>query len=229
MTSHTNMKNLPESERPYEKFIHSGPSSLTDAELVAVIIKSGTSGRTAMEVARDLLTYRHQNLLNLYEYSFDELCDFKGIGRVKAIQLKCIAELSVRIARTQRGYHIQMSTPATVAEYYMEQMRHRKEEALWAAFFDAKCNFLGDSEISVGSVNYAYVSPRDVFRKALECNAVFLILLHNHPSGDPTPSEDDRHVTRRIISCGELLGVELADHIIIGDNCYFSFKEEHII
>lgn len=229
MTNHMNMKNLPESERPYEKFLHSGPSSLTDAELIAVIIKSGTSGRTAMEVARDLLTYRQRNLLNLYEYSFDELCHFKGIGRVKAIQLKCITELSGRIARTQRGYHIQMSSPATVADYYMEQMRHRKEEALWAAFFDAKCNFLGDSEISVGSVNYAYVSPRDVFRKALECNAVFLILLHNHPSGDPTPSEDDRHVTRRIISCGELLGVELADHIIIGDNCYFSFKEEHII
>lgn len=229
MTNHTNMKNLPESERPYEKFLQGGEKSLTDAELIAVIIKSGTAGKTSMEIARELLFGRHGNLLNLYEYSFEELCTFAGIGRVKAIQLKCIAELSKRIAKTESGYHLKMDTAQSIADYYMEQLRHRKEEALYGAFFDAKCKFLGDAEISVGSVSSAYVSPRDVFRRALEKNAVYVILLHNHPSGDPTPSEDDWQVTRRILSCGEMLGIELADHIIIGDNCYFSFREEHII
>ena len=181
MTRHLNMKNLPESERPYEKFLKNGASALTDAELIAVIIKNGTAKKTAMDVSVDLLAGKHKNLLNLYEYSYEELCGFEGIGKVKAIQIKCIAELSKRISQTKSGFEIRMQTPASIAEYYMEQMRHRKEEALYGAFFDAKCKFLGDSEISVGSVDYAYVSPRDIFRKALACNAVYMILLHNHP------------------------------------------------
>lgn len=229
MTNHMRMKNLPESERPYEKFQKMGVESLTDAELVAVIIKTGTYSKTAMDIARELLLGKQNNLLNLFDYSYEELMQFDGIGKVKAIQIKVIAELSKRIACTRSGYSLQMKKPSSIADYYMERMRHRKEEVLIGAFFDSKCNFLGDAEISVGSVNYAYVSPRDVFRRALEKNAVFLILLHNHPSGDPTPSCDDQKVTKRILSCGDMLGVDLADHIIIGDNCYYSFKEEHII
>ena len=229
MTNHMIMKNLPESERPYEKFQKMGVESLTDAELVAVIIKTGTCSKTAMDIARELLLGKQNNLLNLFDYSYEELMQFDGIGKVKAIQLKAIAELSKRIACTRSGYQVQMKDPGSIADYYMEQMRHRKEEVLIGAFFDSKCKFLGDTEISVGSVNYTYVSPRDIFRKALEKNAVFLILLHNHPSGDPAPSSDDRKVTKRILSCGDMLGVDLADHIIIGDNCYYSFKEEHII
>ena len=229
MTNHMIMKNLPESERPYEKFQKMGVESLTDAELVAVIIKTGTCSKTAMDIARELLLGKQNNLLNLFDYSYEELKQFDGIGKVKAIQLKAIAELSKRIACTRSGYEVQMKDRGSIADYYMEQMRHRKEEVLIGAFFDSKCKFLGDTEISVGSVNYTYVSPRDIFRKALEKNAVFLILLHNHPSGDPAPSCDDRKVTKRILSCGDMLGVDLADHIIIGDNCYYSFKEEHII
>lgn len=150
---------------------------------------------------------------------------YPGIGRVKAIQLKAIAELSKRISRTRSGYSLKMDTPASIADYYMEQMRHLKEEVLIGVFFDSKCNFLGDAIVSKGSVNYAYVSPRDVFRHAFDYEAVLFVILHNHPSGDPYPSEDDMQITYRIEKGARILELQLVDHIIIGDNKYYSFKE----
>ena len=167
----------------------------------------------------------NNNLLNLYDLSYRELLQYPGIGPVKAIQLKAIAELSKRIARTKSGYHLKLDTPSSIADYYMEQMRHHKEEMLIAAFFDAKCSFLGDIILSKGSVNYAYVSPRDIFRHAFDYEAVMMILLHNHPSGDPSPSEDDINVTYRIEKGARILELQLVDHIIIGDKTYYSFKE----
>jgi DNA repair protein RadC len=225
MSSHINVKMLPESEQPYEKFLKYGEDSLSDAELLAIIIKTGTKESTSLDIARELLQGRQGNLLNLYDFSYEELLKFSGVGKVKAIQLKAVAELSRRIAKTNRGYHITMNAPATIADYYMEQMRHRKKESLICAFFDAKFNFIGDAVISNGSTSYAYVSPKDIFRAALEKNATQMVLLHNHPSGDPTPSGDDIRVTERIRKSAQLLEIRLCDHIIIGDNCYFSFSE----
>lgn len=228
MDRHVIVKELPESERPYEKFIKYGAGALSDAELLAIIIKSGTKDKTALELSRELLCQRHRNLLNLYEMSMEEMMRTNGIGRVKAIQLKAVAELSMRIARTQRGYQLRLDCAGSVADYYMEQMRHEKQEVLMCAYFDAKANFLGDARLSVGSTSYAYFSPREVLRGALEKNASVLILLHNHPSGDPSPSKDDMRVTERMRECAALFDICLADHIIIGDNQYFSFKEQSI-
>ena len=154
---------------------------------------------------------------------------FSGIGQIKAIQLKAVAELSRRIAKTNSGYQLKMDNPSSIANYYMEQLRHLKQEQLMCAFFDSKNNFLGDVVISKGAVNYAYVSPRDIFRYAFDYEAVMLILLHNHPSGDATPSEDDIRITRRIEKGAQLLELHLVDHIIIGDNKYYSFKENVLI
>ena len=229
MSEHIILKNLPESERPYEKFLKAGAESLSDAELLAIILKNGTRKETSLELARRILCKKHMNLLNLYACSIQELMQISGIGKVKAIQLKAVAELSKRIARTESGYQLQMNMPSSIAAYYMEQMRHQKKEMLVCAFFDSKCKFLGDAVISVGSVSYAYVSPRDIFSKAFEFGAVLLIMLHNHPSGDATPSEDDVRITKRIKKAAILLELELVDHIIIGDNQYYSFKEEQQI
>lgn len=229
MSEHIILKDLPESERPYEKFLKSGAGSLSDAELLAVILKTGTKNENSLEIARKLLSRKHGNLLNLYDYSFKELLQISGIGQVKAIQLKAVAELSKRIAATKSGYQLQMNMPSSIAAYYMEQMRHQKKEMLMCAFFDSKCKFLGDALISVGSVNYTYVSPREIFSKAFEFGAVLLIMLHNHPSGDPTPSEDDIRITKRIKNAAILLELELVDHIVIGDNRYYSFKERQQI
>ena len=229
MSEHFTMKNLPESERPYEKYLLYGEESLSDAELLAIILKSGTKDANSLDIAREILKGNHNNLLNLYDLSYRDLMQFSGIGQVKAIQLKAVAELSKRIAKTNSGYQLKMENPMSIASYYMEQLRHDKQELLMCAFFDAKNNFLGDVVISKGAVNYAYVSPRDIFRYAFDYEAVMIILLHNHPSGDPFPSEDDIRVTKRIEKGAQILQLELVDHIIIGDNKYYSFKENELI
>jgi DNA repair protein RadC len=169
---------------------------------------------------------KHRNLLNLYDLSFEEMKKIPGIGTVKAIQLKAAAELSLRIAGTKRGYSLRLDSVPSVADYYMERLRHETQEVLMCAFFDSKANFLGDEKISVGSTSFAFFSAKDVLRCALEKNATILVLLHNHPSGDPTPSQDDIRVTERMRQCAALLDMKLIDHIIIGDNQYFSFKEQ---
>lgn len=229
MSEHFTMKNLPESERPYEKFLLHGEESLSDAELLAIILKTGTKKANSLDIAREILRGNHNNLLNLYDLSYRDLMQFSGVGQIKAIQLKAVAELSRRIAKTNSGYQLKMDNPSSIANYYMEQLRHLKQEQLMCAFFDSKNNFLGDVVISKGAVNYAYVSPRDIFRYAFDYEAVMLILLHNHPSGDATPSEDDIRITRRIEKGAQILELHLVDHIIIGDNKYYSFKENELI
>ena len=227
--NHTTVKEMPESERPYERFRNLGPKALSDAELLAIILKTGTRNLTSMELARELLSRCQGNLLNLYELSYEQLLEIRGIGKVKAIQLKAVAELSRRIARTDRGYRLSLGSPASIADYYMEEMRHRRKEVFVGAFFDAKCKFLGDSVIATGSVSQAFVSPMELFRKALMRSAVMIVILHNHPSGDPAPSEEDIQLTRRVEKGAQLLGLTLADHIVIGDNRYYSFRENHML
>ncbi len=229
MSKHFTMKNLPESERPYEKFEKYGMESLSDAELLAIIIKSGTTKENSVDIARNILQGNHNNLLNLYDLSYHDLMKYPGIGSIKAIQLKSIAELSKRISRTRSGYDLRLDNPASIADYYMETLRHRKEEVLICAFFDSKCHFIGDSVISKGSVNFAYVSPRDIFRHVLDYEAVQFVMLHNHPSGDPTPSNDDVQITYRIHKGAQILELNMIDHIIIGDNRYYSFHENEQI
>lgn len=220
-----NMKQLPDSEKPYEKFLEFGAGALSDAELLAVVIRSGAQGRRSIEVAQDLLMQGSRNLLNLYDMSLEEMQEIHGIGKVKAIQLKCVAELSRRISKTRYQNTIRLTMPQTIADYYMEQMRHEKQEHLLALFFDSKCQLLSDATISVGSATATCVSPREVFLMAFRCNAVQFVLLHNHPSGDPTPSTGDDEVTTRMKEGGDLLQVPLADHIILGDQVYYSYRE----
>ena len=225
MQNHNTLKELPESERPYEKYLAHGEQALSDAELLAIILKTGTKQLTSIDVARNLLSGEQGNLLNLYKLSFEELLTFKGIGKVKAIQLKAIAELSKRISKTMSRERLKMDEPCSIAAYYMERMRHEKQEILLLSMFDSKCNLIDDAIISKGSVNSSFVSPREIFLKALQKEAVYIILLHNHPSGSPIPSKQDHEVTRKIDECGKLLGIGLSDHIIIGDRDYYSYRE----
>lgn len=221
----TPVKELPDSEKPYEKFLKSGAGSLSDAELLAVIIRSGTQGRRSIEVAQDFLKKGNRNLLNLYEIPYEDMIRIHGIGRVKAIQLKCIAELSTRISETYYQDRICLDNPRSIADYYMERMRHEKQERLLVLFFDAKCRLLADVRMSVGSATTAFVSPREIFLAALRYKAVQLVLVHNHPSGTPEPSVEDDAVTKRVAECGCLLGISLVDHIILGDHSYYSYHE----
>ena len=225
------MKQLPESVQPYEKCIRYGDQALSDAELLAVIIRTGTQGESAVTLARRLLSeFRFpEGILGLLRTSIPELCKIKGIGTVKAVQLKCIGELSKRIARAGFGEQPLFSAPEDIAAYYMEQLRHEVREQVVVMMLNSKNRLLHEQVISTGTVNFSLVSPREIFVEALRYQAVSICLLHNHPSGDPTPSREDILITRRMKEAGELLGICLIDHVIIGDNRYCSLKKKGIL
>lgn len=222
------MKELPCSERPYEKCLESGPGSLSDAELLAVILRTGSRGHTSVDLAREILgsSRQEEGLLGLHRLSIRELLQIRGVGMVKAVQMKCICELSDRMASMSFREKQSFTSPESIAGYYMELLRHEEQERMVCLMLDTKNRFLGDEVISVGTVNSSLVSPREVFLKALQYHAVHIILVHNHPSGDASPSREDILVTERIRRAGELLGIRLLDHIVIGDRCFSSLLEE---
>lgn len=223
------MKDLPESEKPYEKCLKRGAESLSDAELIAAIIRTGSQNEQALELAKKILMLPPGGILNLEYLTLAQLQKLYGIGAVKAVQLKCVAEISKRIAMTSRKSSVMLSDASTIAAYYMERMRHETKENLLLSMFDSNSKLIGDQTISVGTCNASLISPREVFMQALDRQAVYVVLLHNHPSGNPNPSEEDILVTKRIKECGKLLDVPLMDHIIVGDNCYYSFHENDIL
>lgn len=229
MNQHLTIKELPDSEKPYEKFMNYGPEYLSDAELLAVIIKSGTTGLKSIEVAQNFLNQKNRNLMNLYDVSYDEMLQLKGIGKVKAIQLKCIAELSNRITTTRYAQQISLRDAGSVAAYFMEKLRHENQEQLVLCMFDSQCRLLAEEIISKGSVNSSMVPAREIFLAALQKQAVHIILLHNHPSGISLPSREDDESTRRIAECGQMIGIPLSDHIIIGDHNYYSYRESGLL
>mgnify|MGYP005778246639 CR=1 FL=1 len=229
MQKNLTMKQLPDQERPYEKCLKKGAASLSDAELIGVIIRTGARGEKSTDLALRILSAGPDGLLNLIRMDTEDLMKIRGIGEVKAVQLKCVGELARRIASATRYRAMVGSDPETIAFYYMEQMRHETRETLMLAMFDRKNMLLDDMVLSVGTSNASMISPPEIFRAALLKHAEFVILLHNHPSGNPEPSKEDINVTFRIRDCGELLGIPLMDHIIIGDNCFFSFREQDIL
>ena len=222
------MKHLPPQMQPYEKCTAYGPGFLTDAELIACILRSGTKEYTSVALAEYLLKLRKgkEGLRGLCSLSYEELTAVSGIGRVKAIQIQCIFELAKRMSRSEAAKLLKFDEPETIANYYMEDYRHKEQEHLLLLLLDNKSNLLGEKPLFTGTVNASLVSPREIYLEALKYHAVGIILLHNHPSGDPTPSDADRRVTRKIKDAGNLLDVPLLDHIVLGDKNYVSFREE---
>ena len=228
MNNETSMRELPAPERPYERCQQAGPQALSDAELLAVLLRTGTKGQNVLETARKILALdpATPGLLGLYHLTWNEYKRVPGIGEVKAVQLACISELAKRMSRGSVRREEVFLSPESVALYYMEEMRHREKEELRTAYLDTKGRLLADLCLSVGTVNSSLVSPREIFLEAFRFRAVRLILVHNHPSGDPEPSREDILVTKRTVQAGKLMGIEVDDHIIIGDNCYGEIVEE---
>lgn len=223
------MKN--QTDLPYEKFLAYGAQNLTDAELLAIIIRTGTKGEDALALAKRVLEMNanRDGLLQLQHIHLEQLKSIKGIGEVKAVRIKCIAELSNRIAATHMRERVDFSRPELVADYYMERMRHLENEQVRMLLLDNKGRLIHDTVLSTGTVNFSVLSPRDMFIRALEYRAVYIMLLHNHPSGDPTPSSDDISITAKIRAAGSFLQIPLLDHIVIGDRCYLSFHEQNLL
>lgn len=225
-TNNTIMKELPVSERPYEKCEAYGPGVLSDAELLAVIIRTGSGGVSATELARQLLqSLPGHRLSGLTQYSYEQLREMHGIGRVKAVQLLCLTEIANRIMRSLvTNDALQCDDSQKVAAAYMS-MRFLETEQVRLLILDGKNALIREVVISNGSFNASMAAPREVFYTALKHRAVRILLLHNHPSGDPTPSKNDVALTKRIVDTGEMVGIPLVDHIVIGDNRYVSFRE----
>ncbi len=228
---HLTLKELPVSERPYEKCEQYGAKFLSDAELIAVIIKSGSKGERSIEVANHVLNYSKDmpGLQSLNYLTLEDLMTIRGIGKVKAIQLLCVAELTKRMARQQRGMSPCFSSPEMIADYYMQEMRCLEYEQTILVLLDTKCHRMKDFVISKGTVNSSLIEPREVLITALKNKAVQVVLLHNHPSGDITPSNADVRITKRLKVAFDVIGIPLLDHIIIGDNSYMSFQEQGLL
>lgn len=221
----TTIKDLPVEERPREKLWRLGSQFLSTSELLAILLRTGFQGMSALQLAEYLLAAAG-GLRGLLDLTVEELSAYPGIGMAKAAQIKAALELSRRLAVAGLTERPVVKSPADVARLVMEEMRHYDREHIKAVLLNSKNAVLAVETVHVGSVNSSLVHPREVFKAAIRRSAAALILVHNHPSGDPHPSREDEEVTRRFREAGELLGIDLLDHIIIGDGCYYSFREK---
>ncbi|MGN0158032.1 MAG: DNA repair protein RadC [Brotaphodocola sp.] len=228
MKEHLTMKDLPNDDRPYERCLREGPEVLSDAELLAVILRTGSREDNSLELASKVLAlnYPKEGILGLLHLSLPEFMSVKGIGKVKGIQLLCIGELSRRIwKRRTLEQPLVFTDPKAVAEFYQEDMRHLMQEQFHVMMFNSKQILIRELLLSKGTVNASLASPREIMIEALRYQAVSLILVHNHPSGDPEPSSEDVQITMQAAAAGNLIGITVLDHIIIGDNSFVSLKE----
>ncbi|HBA97356.1 MAG TPA: hypothetical protein DCZ23_04525 [Lachnospiraceae bacterium] len=226
-TDNLTMKEMPASERPYEKCEKYGASVLSDAELLAVVIRTGGKGERATELALRILNNAPgKKIGGLFQMTLSQLSAIRGIGRVKAIQLSCLAEITKRMMSSAvSDQQLLCTDPEKVAVYFMPMMKFLEYEQVRLLILNGRNGLVKDLEISNGSFNSAMASPREIFYNAIKHGAVSVIVLHNHPSGDPSPSHEDILLTKRLADTGRMVGIPLLDHIIIGDNRYISMKE----
>lgn len=226
------MKELPETERPYEKLEQYGEKNLTNAELLAIIIKTGTKTETSVGLAQQILKLKDKgktdNLNFLRETTIEELMKIKGIGKVKAIQIKAVCELATRMNTSLDFIQKKIKQPQDVAEILMDKMRFEKQEILKVVALDNKRNLLKIKDIAIGSGNFAATTIKAIFNEAVKIQAAQIILVHNHPGGDPTPSKQDIEFTEEVEKAAKTLGIKLADHIIIGKMKYVSIFSQRV-
>ncbi|MBO7745481.1 DNA repair protein RadC [Paenibacillus sp. MWE-103] len=219
------LRGIPNEDRPRERLMTVGADALSHAELLAILLRTGTNNESAVLLATRIL---HQcgSLRGLVDMSVAELTRIRGIGPAKAAQLRAGIELGRRIARSRQGDLPTIRKPADAANLMMEELRYLKQEHFVCLYLNTKNQVILTETLSVGTLNATLVHPREVFRAAIKCSSSSLICLHNHPSGDPTPSPEDIALTRRLAEAGELVGIDVLDHLVIGDNRFISLKEQ---
>ncbi|MDF2839706.1 MAG: hypothetical protein K0Q99_477 [Clostridia bacterium] len=221
------IKELPENERPREKLTKYGAEVLSNAELLAILLRTGTKNESAIDIAYKILK-QQDGIGFLLDSKAEELSSIHGIGPAKAAQLKAAVELGKRLATQTYKKEVFIRCSKDAANSVMEDMRYLKKEHMKAILLNIKCGLVSIEEISIGSINSSIVHPREVFAPAIKKSCASIILVHNHPSGDPTPSQEDINITRRLMEGGKILGIEVVDHIIIGDGKYISLKDRGI-
>ena len=222
------VKELSISERPYEKLEMYGPENLSNSELLAIIIKTGTKEETSVTLAQKILSLaKHENDLRFLQHiSTKELMKIKGIGKVKAIQIKAVCELTKRMSRPIDHTNITIKSSKDVANLLMQELRYEKREIVKLLVLNAKNVVMKIIDIAYGGTNFAVLEPKEVLLEAIKLQAPKIILVHNHPSGDPKPSQDDYRITDRIYESADIMGITLLDHIIIGDGTYESLMRK---
>lgn len=219
-------------EKPYEKFMDTGPESLTDVELLAVLLRSGTREMDVLTLSALILNGNrsYEGLASLMHYTFEELKDIKGIGKVKAIQILCLGELVKRIWRsTIAKDSFKMDSASACAAYYTQELRYLEQEELRVAYLDARMRLIKDYVMTRGTADASLVSIRDILERAFRHHATNVLIVHNHPYGEPLPSNHDHLITKAVSEGTNAAGLKLLDHIIIGEAGFYSFKERGFI
>lgn len=228
MQYHARIKDMPADQRPRERLAREGARSLSDAELLAILLRTGYAQKSAVELATNVISI-YSGLKNLVQAGVEELSEIKGMGPVKAAQLKAALEIGRRVATVSESSRPSIKGPEDAAFMVMEEMRHLDREHFCALLLNTKHQVVARETISVGTLNSSVVHPRELFKAAIKRSAAAIILVHNHPSGDPTPSREDREITRRLFEAGTIIGIEVLDHIIIGDNKFVSLKSKGML
>lgn len=221
------IKGWPEDERPREKLLKRGAGALSDAELLALVLRTGdaAAGKSAIDLGRELLERFGGGLRMLAQADTAELRQVKGLGLAKAASIKAAFTLASRFQARPLVSLDKFSSPSQVFEYFHHELRDARKEQFLALLLDGKNRITRKVMVSEGSLNQSIVHPREVFSQAVRESAAAVIFVHNHPSGDPAPSREDIEVTRRLREAGDILGIKVLDHVIIGDGCYYSFTE----
>ncbi|MEW6109087.1 MAG: DNA repair protein RadC [Nitrospirota bacterium] len=223
--AYKSIKEWPEDERPRERLLKHGAHSMSDAQLVAIILRTGGNGRSAIDLGMELID-TFGSLKNMQEASLHELCRIKGLGRAKAAQLKAALELGKRLFNEPALKGPVFSTARDVYSYFNARFRNMKKEVFYCVLLDVKNRLVRETRISEGSLTSSLVHPREAFRDAVKESAASVIFVHNHPSGDPSPSREDISITERLSIAGDTVGIKVLDHIIIGDGAYTSMMEK---
>ncbi|WP_075035078.1 RadC family protein [Halobacillus dabanensis] len=219
------IKDVPRQDRPRERMIDLGASHLSNQELLAILLGSGTKKESVMELSNRLLVH-FEGIMLLKDATIEELTAIRGIGVAKAVLLLSAIEMGKRMQKMKPVERYMIRSPEDGADFVMEEMRDLKQEHFICLFLNTKNQVLHRQTIFIGSLNASIVHPREVYKEAVKRSAASIICAHNHPSGDPTPSQEDIQVTRRLKECGKMIGIELLDHLVIGDRKFISLKEK---
>ncbi|MGW7952357.1 RadC family protein [Staphylococcus xylosus] len=219
------IKELANNQKPRERLINNGSAHLSDVELLAILINTGRKGFSSLDIANELLK-SVESLKQLKALSINDLNKVKGIGLYKALILKAAFELGERMHSGSLEEKIQITSPQDVANFMMGKMEHLTQEKFIVLFLNSKNVIIKQKTIFIGTLNSSVIHPREIFSEAIKCASNAIVVLHNHPSGDTTPSKEDIRATNRLRKCGEILGIDLLDHIIIGDHTYMSMVED---
>lgn len=222
------IKEIPKEERPRERFLEHGAEYLQNHELLAIILRTGSKEESVIDLSKKLL-YKCKSLKELSMVGIKELTDIKGIGPSKAMQLLAAFELGKRMHSEDYKKRIKVHSPESIFLFLKDQMELKTQEHLLALFLNTKGELLKKETIFIGSLNTSVVHPREIFKRAVSVSAASMVIAHNHPSGDPSPSSQDIEITKRLVKSGRMMDIEVLDHIIIGQNKYFSFKAHQML